>query len=156
MESARDRRIQPPTKREVLLMLPIAFCYAFFIVLGDWQHSADYSNVRNMGRLVLWMAIAWGVLLLFGFLVENASALAAGLTARWAGKVTLPAGVRKIWSVMFLKGNGWRGHWWIWLSFFVLCLLCYLPYFLMYYPTWFNNDAIWQMEQALGMAAWYG
>lgn len=153
MESARDRRIQPPTKREVLLMLPIAFCYAFFIVLGDWQHSADYSNVRNMGRLVLWMAIAWGVLLLFGFLVENASALAAGLTARWAGKVTLPAGVRKIWSVMFLKGNGWRGHWWIWLSFFVLCLLCYLPYFLMYYPTWFNNDAIWQMEQALGMAA---
>ncbi len=153
MDSARDRRIQPPTKREVLLMLPIAFCYAFFIVLGDWQHSADYSNVRNMGRLVLWMAIAWGVLLLFGFLVENASALAAGLTARWAGKVTLPAGVRKIWSVMFLKGNGRRGHWWIWLSFFVLCLLCYLPYFLMYYPTWFNNDAIWQMEQALGMAA---
>ncbi len=23
----------------------------------------------------------------------------------------------------------------------------------MYYPTWFNNDAVWQMEQALGMAA---
>lgn len=153
MESVRDRRIQPPKWREILLMLPFAFCYAFFIVLGDWQRSAHYSNARNMGRLALWTVIAWAVLLLLGFLLENGSALAAGVTARLPKNAALPAGVRKVLSVMFLNGGSRRGHWWIWLAFSALCLLCYLPYFLMYYPTWFNNDAIWQMEQALGMAA---
>lgn len=148
MESVRNRKIQLPTKREILLMLPFGFCYAFFIVLGDWQRSADYSNARNMGRLLLWTVIAWGVLLLLGCLLENGS-----VSADRAQKVTLPAGVRKVLSVMFLKGGRRQGHWWIWLAFSALCLLCYLPYFLMYYPTWFNNDAIWQMEQALGMAA---
>lgn len=148
-----DKCIQYPKGREFLLMLPFAFCYAFFIVLGDWQHSADYSNAQNMGRLALWTVIAWGILLLLGFLLENGGALAAGLTARWAGMVKLPAGVKKALSAMFLRGDRRRGHWWIWLVFSALCLLCYLPYFLMYYPTWFNNDAIWQMEQALGMAA---
>lgn len=148
MESVRNRKIQLPTKREILLMLPFGFCYAFFIVLGDWQRSADYSNARNMGRLLLWTVIAWGVLLLLGCLLENGS-----VSADRAQKVTLPAGVRKVLSVMFLKGGRRQGHWWIWLAFSALCLFCYLPYFLMYYPTWFNNDAIWQMEQALGMAA---
>lgn len=152
-KTVRDKCIQYPTRREILLMLPFAFCYAFFIVLGDWQHSADYSNAQNMGRLALWTVIAWGILLLLGFLLENGGALTAGLTVRWAGKVKLPAGVKKALSSMFFRGDGRRGHWWIWLVFSALCLLCYLPYFLMYYPTWFNNDAIWQMEQALGMAA---
>ncbi len=134
-------------------MLPFAFCYAFFIVLGDWQRSAMYSNARNMGRLALYTVIAWGVLLLLGFLLENGSVLAAHLTVRFRGKFTLPAGARKIFTVMFLKGSRRRGRWQVWLLFSLFCLLCYLPYFLMYYPTWFNNDAIWQMEQALGMAA---
>lgn len=136
-------------KREVLLMLPFAFCYAFFIVLGDWQRSARCSNMKNMGRLALWTVIAWGVLLLLGFLLENGSALAA----RFIGRLTLPSGVRKVLHRLFIKDGSRQGHWWIWLLFSLFCLLCYLPYFLMYYPTWFNNDAVWQMEQALGMAA---
>lgn len=144
-----DKCIQYPTRREILLMLPFAFCYAFFIVLGEWQRSAHYSNARNVGRLALWTVIAWGILLLLGFLLENGSTWAAGLTRN----VTLPAGVRKVLSRLFVKEDRRQGHWWIWLSFFLLCLLCYLPYFLMYYPTWFNNDAVWQMEQILGMAA---
>lgn len=148
MESVRNRKIQLPTKREILLMLPFGFCYAFFIVLGDWQRSADYSNARNMGRLLLWTVIAWGVLLLLGCLLENGSVLADR-----AQKVTLPVGARKVFCRLLINGGSRRGHWWIWLAFSALCLFCYLPYFLMYYPTWFNNDAIWQMEQALGMAA---
>lgn len=152
MMACESKRIQPPTRREILLMLPFAFCYAFFIVLGEWQRSAQYSNARNVGRLALWTIIAWGILLLLGFFLENGSALASGLTTRWAGKVTLPAGARKVLGRLFVKEGRRQGHWWIWLSFFLLCLLCYLPYFLMYYPTWFNNDAVWQMEQALGMA----
>lgn len=143
MKSPENRKIQRPTRREFLLLLPFAFAYAFFIVLGDWQRSASYSNLQNMGRLAIWAAISFGVLLLLGFLIENGGALAA----------YLPAAVRKALTVIFAKGHRRRGHWWIWLLFSLLCLFCYLPYYLMYYPTWFNNDAIWQMEQALGMAA---
>lgn len=152
-KTVRDKCIQYPTRREILLMLPFALCYAFFIVLGEWQRSAHYSNARNVGRLALWTIIAWGILLLFGFLLENGSTLAAGLPAGRARIVTLPAGARKVLRRLFVKEDRRQGHWWIWLFFFLLCLLCYLPYFLMYYPTWFNNDAVWQMEQILGMAA---
>lgn len=149
MKLIGDRRIQRPTWREILLLLPIAFCYAFFIVLGDWQRSAPYSNARNMGRLVLWIAISWAILLLLGFLLENGSVL----TAVWAENAILPAGVRKVLTGLFSKGHRRQGHWRIWLLFSLLCLFCYLPYYLMYYPTWFNNDAVWQMQQAFGMAA---
>ena len=123
MESERDRRIQPPKWREILLMLPFAFCYAFFIVLGDWQRSAHYSNARNMGRLALWTVIAWAVLLLLGFLLENGSALAAGVTARLARNVTLPVSLRKSVTKLFVNEGRRQGHWWIRLSFF--CCVCF-------------------------------
>lgn len=143
MEAQRDKGIRRPTWRELLLLLPFAFAYAFFIVPGDWQRSASYSNLQNMGRLAVWTVISFGVLLLLGFLIDNGGVLAA----------YLPAAVRKALFVLFAKRDTRRGHWWIWLLFSLLCLFCYMPYYLMYYPTWFNNDAVWQMEQALGMAA---
>ena len=34
-KTVRDKCIQYPTRREILLMLPFALCYAFFIVLGE-------------------------------------------------------------------------------------------------------------------------
>ncbi len=121
-----ERKRKRPGKYQLLLLLPFAFCYAFFIVLGDWQRSAPYSNAQNIGRLVLWMAISYGALLLICFLVDLAQGSA---------------------------GKERQGGWQIWLFFFAGCLLCYLPYYLVYFPTWFNNDAVWQMEQALGLAA---
>lgn len=136
-------KIQRPTVRRVLLLLPFALCYACFVVLGDWQGSVDYSNAQNLGRLVLWAAGSFAVLFAAGFLLENGTALAA-----W-----LPVGVQRFLEKLLPAGKGRQGYWWIWLLFFLGCLLCYLPYYLMYYPTWFNNDAVWQMEQALGMAA---
>lgn len=138
-----DMRIQRPTLRSVLLLLPFAFCYACFVVLGDWQGSVDYSNAQNLGRLVLWAAGSFAVLLAAGFLLENGGALTD----------CLPSGAQALYRRVFPERKRRQGHWWVWLLFFMLCLLCYLPYFLMYYPTWFNNDAVWQMEQALGMAA---
>lgn len=138
-----ERKIKRPGKYQFLILLPFAFCYAFFIVLGDWQRSAPYSNVRNMGRLLLWTVISYGVLLLLGFLSENSGFL----------KAYLPTGVQKVLSGFFSQGCRRRKHWRVWFLFFLLCLLCYLPYYLMYFPTWFNNDAVWQMEQAFGMAA---
>lgn len=143
MEFNKDIRIQRPTVGRALLLLPFALCYACFVVLGDWQGSVDYSNAQNLGRLVLWAAGSFTVLFAAGFLLENGTALA----------VWLPVGVQRLLEKLFPAGKGRQGHWWIWLLFFLGCLLCYLPYYLMYYPTWFNNDAVWQMEQALGMAA---
>ncbi len=121
-----ERKRKRPGKYQLLLLLPFAFCYACFIVLGDWQRSAPYSNAQNVGRLVLWMAISYGVLLLICFLADRAPG---------------PAERKR------------QGSWQIWFFFFAVCLLCYLPYYLIYFPTWFNNDAVWQMEQALGLAA---
>ena len=138
-----------PGKYQFLVLLPFAFCYAFFIVLGDWQKSAPYSNAQNMARLAHWMAVSYGVLLLLGFFSENGGALLAA----W-----LPAGMRRALSGFaslkcLFRGRKREGRLWVWLLFSLLCLLCYLPYYLIYYPTWFNNDAVWQMEQALGLAA---
>ena len=143
METQKDKGIRRPTWRELLILLPFAFAYAFFIVLGDWQRSVPYSNLQNMGRLLLWMLLSYGVLLLFCFLIDNRTALADRVP------VTVQPFLRKC----LFTGAERQGHWWIWLIFFLICLLCYLPYYLMYFPTWFNNDAVWQMEQALGLAA---
>ena len=139
----QDIKIQRPTGRKLLLLVPFAFCYACFVVLGDWQGSVDYSNAQNLGRIALWAAGSFAVLLAAGFLLENGTALAA----------CLPIGAQRLLEKLFPARKDRQGHWWIWLLFFLGCLLCYLPYYLMYYPTWFNNDAVWQMEQALGMAA---
>ncbi|MDE6405639.1 MAG: hypothetical protein K2M20_08310 [Lachnospiraceae bacterium] len=139
----RDIKIQRPTGRRLLLLVPFALCYACFVVLGDWQGSVDYSNAQNLGRLVLWAAGSFAVLLSAGFLLENGAVLAE----------CLPSGVQALYNRLFPPRKSRQGHWWIWLLFSLLCLLSYLPYYLMYYPTWFNNDAVWQMEQALGMAA---
>lgn len=139
----RDIRIQRPTVRKVLFLIPFALCYACFVVLGDWQGSVGYSNAQNLGRLVLWAAGSFAVLLAAGFLLENGAALIA----------LMPSGVRVFYDRLFPSGRERQGRWQVWLAFSVFCLLCYLPYYLMYYPTWFNNDAVWQMEQALGMAA---
>lgn len=137
------KKSKRPGKYQLLVLVPFAFCYAFFIVLGDWQRSARYGNAQNMLRLLLWTAVSYGVLLLLGFLSENGGVLT----------VYLPAGLQKIFSVFSARGSIRRKNWRVWLFFFLLCLLCYLPYYLMYFPTWFNNDAVWQMEQALGLAS---
>lgn len=139
----KNIEIHRPTGHRLLLLFPFAFCYACFVVLGDWQGSVGYSNAQNLGRLVLWTAGSFAILFAAGFLLENGKTLVA----------CLPVGVRCLFERLFPERERRRGHWWVWLLFFLGCLLCYLPYYLMYYPTWFNNDAVWQMEQALGMAA---
>lgn len=77
MGTDRNIKIQRPTGRKLLLLLPFAVCYACFVVLGDWQGSVDYSNAQNLGRLVLWAAGSFAVLLGAGFLLENWAALTA-------------------------------------------------------------------------------
>ncbi len=131
MEIQEKKRIALPTRRQVLVLIPFSLCYAAFIVLGNWQKSAEYSNLQNMGRILLWALVSYGVLFLLCFLISHKNVLGQWMSAQ----------------------NKRSGKWYVLPGFFLICLLSYLPYYLMYYPTWFNNDAIWQMEQILGWKA---
>lgn len=139
MEGNKDDSVkrQIPTKRQFFVLLPFALLYAVFIVLGNWQKSADYSNLQNAGRVVLWTLVSYLVLFVLCFAISNQDALAAYIPLLHK----LPAQKQR------------KGGWYVFLLFFLFCLCCYLPYYLMYFPTWFNNDAIWQLEQILGWKA---
>lgn len=39
----------------------------------------------------------------------------------------------------------------VWIGVFVICLVCWLPYFLAYYPGVVTDDAEWQLAQAIGI-----
>lgn len=132
MEIRERKRITLPTGRQFLVLVPFSLCYAAFIVLGNWQKSAEYSNLQNIGRILLWALIGYGVLFVLCFIISRKDTF----LGQW-----MPAQKKR------------TGKWYVFLGFFLVCLLSYLPYYLMYYPTWFNNDAIWQMEQILGWKA---
>lgn len=129
--------VQMPTKREFLILLPFALFYAVSIVLGDWQRSVYYSNLQNVGRIVLWTVISYLVLALLCFVISNGKKLTEHIPLLGSMPPQQPR----------------KGKWCTFLLFFLICLCSYLPFYLMYYPTWFNNDAIWQLEQILGWKA---
>lgn len=137
METQKEKRITLPARRQFLVLVPFCLCYAAFIVLGNWQKSADYSNLQNIGRILLWALISYGVLFVLCLVISQRDVLFSGISLLQK----LPAQKKR------------PGKWYILLGFFLVCLLSYLPYYLMYYPTWFNNDAIWQLEQILGWKA---
>lgn len=145
MDTQKKKRIAMPTGRQFLTLVPFSLCYAAFIVLGNWQKSAAYSNLQNIGRIVLWALISYGVLFILCLVISRKDSiwlyLRNQLRTDPATMVSGPTHQRR------------QGRWYILAGFFVICLLSYLPYYLMYYPTWFNNDAIWQMEQILGWKA---
>lgn len=124
MEILKKKGITLPAGWQFLVLVPFSLCYGAFIVLGNWQKSAEYSNLQNIGRIILWAAAAYAVLLIFCMVVPRKDDLKRR-----------------------------PGRWYVFLFFFAICLFSYLPYYLMYYPTWFNNDAIWQLEQILGWKA---
>lgn len=128
-ETQNKKRIWLPAGRQFLVLVPFSLCYAVFIVLGNWQKSAEYNNLQNVGRILLWTLINYAVLL----------GLCMSISRRHTRSLVLR--------------NRRSGTWYVFLGFFLLCLISYLPYYLMYYPTWFNNDAIWQLEQILGWKA---
>lgn len=137
METQEKKRIILPARRQFLILIPFSLCYAAFIVLGNWQKSAEYSNLQNIGRILLWALVSYGILFILCFVISRKDILFSGIS--FARK--LQAKTKR------------SGKWYVFPGLFVVCLLSYLPYYLMYYPTWFNNDAIWQMEQILGWKA---
>lgn len=122
--------IKIPSKRQFCVLIPFAILYTGFIIFADLEKASELGAVRNIGRILLCMIVSYAVLLGLCFLLSQKNPV-------------LPS---------FAEPRKRQGKWYVFLSLFLFCLLCYLPYFLIYYPTWFNNDAIWQIEQILGLA----
>ena len=135
LETQTENKIKLPSKWQFFSVIPFAFLYTSFIILGNLEKASELSALHNIGRILLWLLVSY-VLLLF---------LCYGISQRKLLMKRVP---------LLSKVPAQRerqGKWYIFLLFFLFCFFSYLPFFLMYYPTWFNNDAIWQTEQILGM-----
>ena len=44
--------------------------------------------------------------------------------------------------------------WKIWMFVFAICIICWIPYFLAYYPGIVTDDAEWQLAQAIGLSSY--
>lgn len=129
-------RLEMPSRWQFLILLPFALLYSLFIVLGDWEKAEAGSGLQNGGRILLWMFLSYAALLFLCFIISQKEAI--------LGRIPLLSQIPAC--------RERAGKWYVYLIFFLLCLAGCLPYFLMYYPTWLSNDAVWQIEQALGWA----
>lgn len=129
------KQIKLPTKRQFITLIPFAVLYSCFIIFGNLEKAEELGAVRNIGRILSWLAISYALLLLLCVLLFNREAFFSYLPEKF--RLSVP---RKR-----------EGKWYIFILFFLVCLLCYLPFYLMYYPTWYSNDAVWQTQQILGM-----
>lgn len=145
MDTQKKKRITMPARWQFFILIPFSLCYAAFIVLGNWQKSADYSNLQNIGRILLWGVISYGVLFFSCLVISRKDMIFEYLRSKLS--------TNHVAATSEAVQNKRPDRWYVLLGFFLICLLSYLPYYLMYYPTWFNNDAIWQLEQILGWKA---
>lgn len=131
-----DNNTYIPTKRQFLVLLPFALFYAVAAVLGELEKARDMGVLQSAGKFLLWALGSYIVLLILCTVISKKDVIAAKLPLL----SSLPAQKSR------------QGKWYIYVLFTAVCLLGYLPYYLMYFPTWLNNDAVWQIEQALGWA----
>ena len=131
-----DHNTYIPTKRQFLVLFPFALFYAVAAVLGELEKARDMGVLQSAGKFLVWALGSYIVLLILCTVISNKDVIAAKLPLL----SSLPA------------QKGRQGKWYIYVLFTAVCLLGYLPYYLMYFPTWLNNDAVWQIEQALGWA----
>ncbi len=127
MRERTDNQFHMPQKRQFLVLVPFALFYSAAAILGQLEKARTLSMVQNLGRFLLWLLGSYAVLLILCTVISQREAV-------------LP------------KRKGREGRWYVYVLFTAICLLCYMPYFLMFFPGWLNNDAVWQMEQILGMA----
>lgn len=123
-----DNKLHMPDKRQFLVLLPFALFYCAAAILGQLEKARTLGLVWNLARILLWFAGSYGALLILCMAFSE----------------------RKMKRMPERKQR--EGKWYVYVLFMAGCLLCYLPYFFMYYPGWLNNDAVWQIEQILGWA----
>lgn len=137
MEIQTDYKIHIPTRRQFLVLIPFALFYASAIIFGDLEKARYLGMFRNAGRFLVCIVGSYLVLLILCSVISQKQAIISGFPFCSRLPVKKPR----------------QGKLYIYVLFAAVCLLGYMPYFLMYYPTWLNNDAVWQIEQILGWAA---
>lgn len=125
MKAHIQDKLHMPQKRQLLILIPFAVFYCSAAILGQLEKARGLGALQNLGRIFLWFAGSYTVLLALCMVLSNRKE-----------KATKPR----------------AGKWYLYVIFALACLLCYMPYFLMYFPGWLNNDAVWQIEQILGWA----
>lgn len=134
MEVFAENRIHMPKKRQFLILIPFALFYAVAAMCTELEKAADIGLMRNIGRFALWLSTSYLVLL----------ALCTVISQRHVIMSRLPV-LSRVPEQKERQGKGY-----LYVLFTVICLLGYLPYYLMYFPTWLSNDAVWQIQQVLG------
>ena len=137
MEVHTVNKIRIPDKRQFLILIPFALFYTAAGMFGALEKAASLGILHNLVRGALWMAGSYAALIGLCLLLSNRVVIAAKIPFI----SRLPERKRR------------EGKWYIYVLFAAVCLMGSLPYYLMYYPTWLNNDAVWQIEQALGWTA---
>lgn len=137
MEAQTEIKIHMPERRQFFVLIPFALFYSAAVILGDLEKARYLGILRNAARFALWTLGSYAVLLVLCVVISQKDVI----SSRIAFLSSLPARKSR------------QGKWYVYVLFAVICLLGYLPYFLMYFPGWLNNDAVWQIEQALGWAA---
>lgn len=129
-------KLHRPQRRQLIVLLPFAMFYTVAAMLGQLEKAEALSVVHNLGRAGAWFLCSYCVLLMLCMAISQRDVI--------------------MWAVPFLrdlpKQKERAGRWYVYVLFTGICLLCYLPYYLMYYPGWLSNDVVWQIEQILGLA----
>lgn len=134
METNTENKMHMPQKRQFLILIPFALFYSVAAMLTEMEKAASMGMMRSLGKFILWLASSYIVLLMTCMIISQKSVIAA--------KISFLSRIP--------KQKPRQGKWYIYVLFTVVCLLGYLPYYLMYYPTWLSNDAVWQIQQVLG------
>lgn len=128
VNSAKASKEHKGTYKKGAVVLGIVFAALYSLVdYVNWVY--DLSNM--FFRVVIIGAVFLGLALIFYYVVL--------LIFNYLDKVSLHNNDSEI-----LKGNAF-------LSTFLLCVICYLPYFLYLFPGVMTPDSINQLEQAIGL-----
>ena len=119
---------------------PLAVCAALFsglTLLADWP-AIESAFESMLFRLLSCAIIAAGMFLLGLQILRLTAALAASAQTTAAGTSSKSRSDAAGLACLV----------------FVICMLCYLPWFLYSYPGIMSPDGTWQLEQALGYRPW--
>lgn len=134
MEASKENKIHMPEKRQFLILIPFALFYAVAAMCTELEKAESLSLIYNLVRFAAWFFVSYLVLLILCTILSQRSAVMS--------RIPLLSRV--------CEQKPRQGKWYIYVLFAGICLLGYLPYYLMYFPTWLSNDAVWQIEQVLG------
>ena len=137
MDERTENKIHMPQRRQLIVLIPFAMFYTVAAMFGQLEKAAALGILRNLGRAGLWFLGSYGVLLLSCTIISQREAVFHAIP---------------YFSRHLSERKCRERKWYVYLLFTAICLVSYLPYFLMYYPGWLNNDAVWQIEQILGWA----